>query len=128
MFGWLRKFFRKPKPPTPEEIDAAIRRGKEVLPCCGRERAYHVEYRSGALKCPGKWELPEDQKNATRKLDLRYDPLKVDYCFYPPWAELQFPCDRCRCPRGIHAFREDGERGPCRDPDCPGCPKGLEFS
>lgn len=126
MFEFLRKLFRRSPPPPKFDWEEAVRRRREILPCCGAQRYSHVAYRSGELKCPNKWRTPEGYiVEVKRKLDLRYNPLEVDECFYPPESELHFKCDRCGCPRGVHAFREDGKRGDCTDPDCPGCPGGL---
>ena len=120
MLWFLRKLLRRSKP-QPQyyggSLEAALRHSEELLACCGQMRRYHAYYRSGLLKCPG----------PPRKLDLRYNPLAIDEEFCPPWGELHFKCDRCGCSRGVHAFREDGKRGDCTDPDCPGCPGGLLF-
>ena len=116
--GFLRRLFRRKPPPkmTSEEVSAALRRREEELPCCGGARYAHAQFRSGELLCPVKM----------MKLDLRYFPLEVDECFFPPGSEKHFNCTTCGCSRGVH--RTEGHRrlgSQCIDPDCPGCQTGC---
>lgn len=127
MMEFLRKLFRRKPPPPPTEytdglFELAMKRSEEKLPCCGGMRRSHAEFRSGELLCPIEMTIPAYLRKV--KVDLRYNPLECDECFFPPWSEKHFKCTTCGCARGVH--RSEGhKRTTCTDPDCPGCPTGC---